>query len=67
MARLFHIALRADWEQALAAGSYRVSTLGKSLDEEGFIHLSFAHQVKVVADALYRGMSAVHRRVRRCL
>ncbi len=54
MARLFHIALRVDWEQALAAGSYRVSTLGKRLEDEGFIHLSFAHQVKTVADAFYR-------------
>jgi uncharacterized protein (DUF952 family) len=55
MARLFHIALDEDWEQALAAGSYRVSTLGRHLDETGVIHLCFAHQVKGVADAFYRG------------
>jgi glutathione S-transferase len=54
--RLFHIARRADWERAQREGAYRVSTLGKQLDEVGFIHLSFAHQVKAVADALYRGM-----------
>lgn len=57
MESLFHIALRQDWEQALADGSHRVQTLGKRLDDEGFIHLSFAHQVKIVASALYRGMS----------
>ncbi len=55
--RLFHIARRRDWEQAQDAGSYRVSTLGKQLGDEGFIHLSFAHQVKPVADFVYRGMS----------
>ena len=54
MTRLFHIALRADWERALADGSYRVSTRGKRLEDEGFIHLSFSHQVKTVADAFYR-------------
>ncbi len=53
MERLFHIAVRRDWEQAVQTGSYRVSTLGKSLDDVGFIHLSFAHQVKGVADAVY--------------
>ena len=57
MERLFHIARIADWEQARGDGVYRVSSLGKLLDEEGFIHLSFAHQVKSVADAFYRGMT----------
>jgi glutathione S-transferase len=55
--RLFHIARIADWEQARRDGAYRVSSLGKRLDDEGFIHLSFAHQVKQVADAFYRGMT----------
>lgn len=55
--RLFHIARTADWEQAQRDGAYRVSSLGKVLDDEGFIHLSFAHQVKQVADTFYRGMT----------
>ncbi|HJS96268.1 MAG TPA: DUF952 domain-containing protein [Solirubrobacteraceae bacterium] len=57
MERLFHIARIADWEQARRDGAYRVSSLGKLLDDEGFIHLSFAHQVKQVADTFYRGMT----------
>lgn len=57
MERLFHIARVADWEQAQGDGAYRVSSLGRRLDEVGFIHLSFAHQVKPVADAIYRGMT----------
>ncbi len=55
--RLFHIARIDDWKQARRDGAYRVSTRGKLLDDEGFIHLSFAHQVKPVADAFYRGMT----------
>jgi uncharacterized protein (DUF952 family) len=57
MERLFHIARVTDWEQARRDGAYHVSSLGKLLDDEGFIHLSFAHQVKGVADAFYRGMT----------
>ena len=51
---LFHLAVLADWE---AAGStdYTVSTLGRSLEEEGFIHCSFAFQVQQIADLVYRG------------
>jgi uncharacterized protein (DUF952 family) len=52
---LFHIALAADWQAAQRDGVYRVSTLGRRLDEQGYIHLSFAHQVKPVADRVYRG------------
>lgn len=55
MERLFHIARAADWEQAQRHGVYRVSSLGTLLDDVGFIHLSFAHQVKSVADSVYRG------------
>jgi len=53
---LFHIARAADWHQAKRDGAYRISTLGKRLDEQGYIHLSFAPQVKPVADRVYRGM-----------
>jgi glutathione S-transferase len=53
VARLFHIALREDWEEAVESGSYRISTRGRRLDEVGYIHLSFAHQVKGVADRWY--------------
>lgn len=50
---LYHLALAADWTQALAAGEYRVSTLGRTVDDVGFIHTSFAHQVRGVADRIY--------------
>lgn len=50
---LHHIALPADWEAARAAGEYTVSTRGRSLREEGFIHCSFERQVDTTANAFY--------------
>jgi uncharacterized protein (DUF952 family) len=50
---LFHLALRRDWEAAQGAGEYRVSTLGRTLAEEGFLHASYAHQWPGVRDAYY--------------
>ncbi|MGC4174723.1 DUF952 domain-containing protein [Demequina sp.] len=57
--RLFHLALAADWAAAFEAGEYRVSTLGMTLDDVGYLHASHAHQVQGVADAFYRGRSDV--------
>jgi len=37
---IHHLALHTDWTHAQHAGEYRVSTLGRTLDEEGFIHCS---------------------------
>jgi uncharacterized protein (DUF952 family) len=43
--RIFHIASRADWTAAKADGEYRISTLGRTLEDEGFIHCSTLAQV----------------------
>lgn len=51
--RVFHIALPHEWSDAQADGEYAISTRGRSLAEEGFIHLSFADQVDGVANAYY--------------
>lgn len=37
---LQHIALESDWQAAQAAGSYPVSTRGRLIAEEGFMHCS---------------------------
>ena len=50
---VFHVALAADWEAAQAAGDYRVSTLGRTLEEEGFLHMSYDHQWPGVLAANY--------------
>jgi uncharacterized protein (DUF952 family) len=56
---IFHIALQSDWEGALTAGTYRMSTLGRTLEQEGFIHCSERHQVAGVANAFYRGVDGL--------
>jgi uncharacterized protein (DUF952 family) len=53
---IYHIALASDWEAALEAGEYRISTLGRTLEQEGFLHASTAAQVHGVADAVYAGV-----------
>jgi uncharacterized protein (DUF952 family) len=51
---IYHIAAAADWKQAQRAGEYTMSTRGRTLAGEGFIHASTATQVPLVADAFYR-------------
>jgi glutathione S-transferase len=50
---VFHIATLADWEAAQRSGSYTTSTLGVTLEEEGFIHASREDQWPGVRDRFY--------------
>lgn len=52
---IFHVCTRAQADAALASGEYRAP----SLESEGFIHLSQAHQVQGVVDRYYAGQSAL--------
>lgn len=54
--RLFHLALEREWEAALAGAGYRTSTLGRTVEEEGFTHCSHASQVAGVARRFYGGV-----------
>jgi uncharacterized protein (DUF952 family) len=54
VSRIYHIATRADWDEASAAGEYTRSSLGRTLAEEGFIHASQASQVTRTANRFYR-------------
>ncbi|MFZ9950940.1 MAG: DUF952 domain-containing protein [Vulcanococcus sp.] len=42
---IYHLALAEDWRCARADGEYRISTRGHSLEQVGFIHASYAHQI----------------------
>jgi uncharacterized protein (DUF952 family) len=54
MALILHIAFAEQWEAAQRAGSYRMSTRGKSLDDGAtFIHASRPDQVSMVANFVY--------------
>ena len=35
---IFHIATEADWDAARRSKQYTTSTLGRTLEQEGFIH-----------------------------
>jgi uncharacterized protein (DUF952 family)/ubiquinone/menaquinone biosynthesis C-methylase UbiE len=50
---IYHITTEADWSSAQADGEYRLSTRGRRLDEQGFIHCSAAHQVERIANHVY--------------
>jgi glutathione S-transferase len=50
---IHHLALPDDWAEAQAAGDYRVSTRGVTLEQEGFIHCSKPEQVEPVREAFY--------------
>lgn len=54
MKAIFHITEPGVWRTASTAGSFTESTHGKSLEQVGFIHCSFADQVEVVANFIYR-------------
>jgi glutathione S-transferase len=56
---IYHLALAEDWREAERAGEYRVSTRGRRLEEEGFIHCSRAHQVAGVASRYYVGLDGL--------
>ncbi|HEX2804566.1 MAG TPA: DUF952 domain-containing protein [Kineosporiaceae bacterium] len=55
---LYHLALATDWDAARAAGEYRISTLGVTLEQEGFIHTSRSDQLHATAERFYRGVEA---------
>ncbi len=50
---LLHLAEAPLWEAARGTGTYEMSTRGRTLREEGFIHLSLPHQLPGVARMLY--------------
>lgn len=52
-ATIFHLALASDWAAAREAGSYRISTLGRTLEQEGFIHASREDQWRAVRTRFY--------------
>jgi uncharacterized protein (DUF952 family) len=54
MARILHIAFPDEWAAAQAAGAYRMSTRGTSLDDGApFIHASRFEQVGATANRFY--------------
>ncbi len=51
--RIFHAALPSEWAAAQVAGRYEMSTRGRTLADEGFIHASNENQVESTANRFY--------------
>lgn len=55
---LYHLALTEEWRAAKAAGVYRHSTRGMDLEQVGFLHASYAHQVDGTHARFYADLPA---------
>lgn len=58
MALIWHLAHTTDWENPLRQGRYAISTRGLALEQVGFIHCSYAHQVEGVVARFYADETA---------
>ena len=57
---VYHLALADEWRAAVSEGAvYRRSTLGRSFEDQGYIHCPFEGQIEPIADLLYRGRNDV--------
>lgn len=54
--RIFPIVTSSDWERARQSGAYTTSTVGRTLDDEGFLHASHRDQTAGVFQRYYRGL-----------
>jgi uncharacterized protein (DUF952 family) len=50
---LYHVALADEWRAAVAAGAYLRSTRGRSLAEQGYVHLATRAQLAGVLARFY--------------
>lgn len=50
---IYHIAYEADWVKGQSDGEYTISTKGRTLAEQGFIHAGDVPQVAPVANMIY--------------
>ncbi|KAB1981901.1 DUF952 domain-containing protein [Streptomyces triticiradicis] len=50
---LLHLTERSLWDAARASGTFEISTRGRTLQEEGFIHCSLRRQLPAVAAMVY--------------
>lgn len=50
---LYHLALPEEWDAAQPHGEYRRSSRGLSLEQVGFIHASYAHQLEATHRRYY--------------
>jgi uncharacterized protein (DUF952 family) len=54
---IYHLAELSHWEQAQRDGAYTRSTIGRSLDDEGFVHAASAEQWPGVRSRFYAAVT----------
>ncbi|MEU6349521.1 DUF952 domain-containing protein [Streptomyces sp. NPDC047072] len=54
---ILHLTQRSQWEEARARGTYEISTRGRTLQEEGFIHCSTREQLPRTAAAFFADLT----------
>jgi uncharacterized protein (DUF952 family) len=57
--RILHAALPGDWAEARRRGSYDISSRGRSLAEQGFLHASTVAQLPTVLHDYYDDLASV--------
>jgi uncharacterized protein (DUF952 family) len=50
---LYHVTERSIWAASQRAGAHRSSTRGRGLDDVGFVHCSYRHQLAGVIERFY--------------
>lgn len=50
---ILHLAIRSEWNDALASGVYPWSTRGLTVEDVGYVHCSFEHQWRGVRRRFY--------------
>ncbi|MFI8072563.1 DUF952 domain-containing protein [Streptomyces sp. NPDC086033] len=53
---ILHLTERSLWDEARARGTYEMSTRGRTLQEEGFIHCSTREQLPDTAARFFAGV-----------
>ncbi len=55
---VYHCSLVSDWENVQRSGSYTISSRGRTLEQEGFVHAGFAEQIPGVLQRHYADLTA---------
>ena len=51
--RIYHVTFASEWRNAQPGAEYTLSTRGASLEDVGYIHASFAHQVERIGSLIF--------------
>jgi uncharacterized protein (DUF952 family) len=51
--RIYHVTFASEWNDAQSTMEYTLSTRGARLEEVGYIHASFAHQVERIGSLIF--------------